>query len=115
MQESIVSVRGQTVIPKEIRDELGIEPGTKLRWRVRNGTLVVVPASHNPVRALIGVLKGKGSTEDLLRERREERDEEERRIEEDIRRRNGELPSDYLKPVAEQEFLKEIERWRSSR
>ena len=86
MQQSVVSVRGQTVIPKELREELGIEPGTRLRWTSRNGILTVIPASNDPVRALRGVLKGKGSTEDLLAERRTERDKEERELQEEIER-----------------------------
>jgi hypothetical protein len=82
---------------------------------VRDGALVAVPASHNPVRALVGVLKGKGSTEELLRERREERDEEERRLEEEIKHSRGELPADYYRKVSEQDVQEEIRRWRSLR
>lgn len=33
--------RGQIVIPKEIRDELGIKPGTKLQIRVVDGRLLI--------------------------------------------------------------------------
>jgi AbrB family looped-hinge helix DNA binding protein len=115
MQESVVSVRGQTVIPKEVREALGIKEGSKLRWRLRDGAVMVVPASHDPVRALRGVLKGKGSTEDLLRERREERDKEEREIEEDIKRRHGKLPPDYFRKPTEEEVMEVVKRWRSSR
>jgi AbrB family looped-hinge helix DNA binding protein len=108
MQESVVSVRGQTVIPKEVREALGIKEGTKLRWRVRNGRLIALPDSYDPVEALVGVLEGKGSTEDLLRERREERDKEERALEEEIRRRRA-VPETSPKRVAE-----ERARWRST-
>lgn len=86
MQESVVSVRGQTVIPKELREQLGIESGTRIRWSVKDKTLVVRLVPTNPVDALRGVLKGKGSTEELLEERGAERDKEERKLEEELER-----------------------------
>jgi len=33
--------RGQIVIPKEIRDELGIKPGSRLQIRVLDGRLLI--------------------------------------------------------------------------
>ncbi|MBE0473411.1 AbrB/MazE/SpoVT family DNA-binding domain-containing protein [Rhodoferax sp.] len=33
--------RGQIVIPKEVRDELGLKPGAKLQIRVVDGRLVI--------------------------------------------------------------------------
>lgn len=33
--------RGQIVIPKEARDELGLKPGTKLQIRVVDGRLLI--------------------------------------------------------------------------
>ncbi len=72
-----VSVRGQTVIPRSIRDAAGITPGTQLEWQVKNGTIIVVPIPSDPIRGAIGVLKGRGpTTEDLLEERRRERERE---------------------------------------
>jgi AbrB family looped-hinge helix DNA binding protein len=84
-----VSTRGQTVIPRAIRDKLGIESGTKLHWEVRGGTLIAVPLPDDPIKASIGILKGRGPTvADLLadrqQERRREREQEER--EERLRR-----------------------------
>lgn len=71
MQQSITSVRGQTVIPKEIRDELGIKPGTRLAWSIRDGIAVVTPVPDDPIAASYGMLKGRGpTTKDLLEERR---------------------------------------------
>jgi AbrB family looped-hinge helix DNA binding protein len=75
---STVSVRWQTVIPQEVREALGIEPNSKLEWEVTNGHIVVHPLPANPVRAARGMFKGAGpSVEDLLAERRRERDREE--------------------------------------
>lgn len=84
-QTSSVYERGQTVIPKAVREALAIEYGAKLRWEVREGAIRVVPVPTNPVRALRGVLNGTGLTfqqfmaqrqTERLRERKlEERDE----------------------------------------
>ena len=71
---SKVYERGQTVIPKRIRDALAIEHGARLQWRVHEGVIQVIPVPANPVRASIGLLKGKGFTfAQFLKERQEER------------------------------------------
>lgn len=75
--QSTVSVRGQTVIPRLIREKLGITPVTQLHWEVKNGVIVVLPIPSDPVKAAVGVLKGRGlSTTDLLAERKAEREKE---------------------------------------
>jgi bifunctional DNA-binding transcriptional regulator/antitoxin component of YhaV-PrlF toxin-antitoxin module len=75
--QSKVSVRGQTVIPREIRKALGITTDTVLQWSVKNGVLLVYPVPKDPVAASIGILRGRGpSTQELLEERRRERERE---------------------------------------
>jgi AbrB family looped-hinge helix DNA binding protein len=44
--QSIVTSKGQTTIPKELRDALGIKEGTPLRWKLENGVLTVRPRSR---------------------------------------------------------------------
>ncbi len=76
--KSKVSVRGQTVIPKELRKALGITTETTLDWNLKNGYIVVYPIPKDPVAASVGILRGKGPTvADLLEERRREREREE--------------------------------------
>ncbi len=70
---SRVTVRGQTVVPQEIRKALGITPGTVLDWTTENGVILAFVVSGDPVRASVGVLKGKGSFEGFLAERGAER------------------------------------------
>ncbi|HEY9013081.1 MAG TPA: AbrB/MazE/SpoVT family DNA-binding domain-containing protein [Devosia sp.] len=41
--QSTVTSKGQTTIPKELRDALGIKDGTSLRWKLENGILTVRP------------------------------------------------------------------------
>jgi bifunctional DNA-binding transcriptional regulator/antitoxin component of YhaV-PrlF toxin-antitoxin module len=75
--DSSVYARGQTVIPKVIRDSLAIEYGTKLHWEVREGVIHVMPLPKNPVQALRGILKGTGYTfQQFMAERKAERAQE---------------------------------------
>ena len=77
---SKVYERGQTVVPKRIREALAIEEGARLRWEVRRGVIYVIPVPKNPVLAVRGLLKGTGYTfAQFLRERRQEREAERRR------------------------------------
>ena len=91
MRQTKVSVRGQTVIPHEIREELGIKANTKLAWSTRNGVIVVVPIPEDPIKASFGILAGRGYTlEDFLEERRQERAlEQEQDLRDDARIRQA--------------------------
>jgi AbrB family looped-hinge helix DNA binding protein len=72
--KSKVSVRGQTVVPKEIREALEIKPGTILHWKLQDGAVVVWPLSEDPIRASVGMLAGKGvKFDDVMNELMEER------------------------------------------
>ena len=75
--QTTVSVRGQTVIPRHIREELGITPTTRLEWKVKNGVIIVLPIPSDPVQSALGILEGRGpSTSDLLAERKSDRGKE---------------------------------------
>lgn len=76
---SKISTRWQTVVPKQIREELGLGPDWTLSWEVQDGVAVVVPIPPDPVRALYGLYKGRGHSmvEELLEERRRDREREE--------------------------------------
>ncbi len=74
MERSRVSSKGQTVIPKTMRDALGIKEGCELVWRIDNRRLVAYPVPEDVVQASIGILKdfpGLG-TEVLLKDREED-------------------------------------------
>jgi AbrB family looped-hinge helix DNA binding protein len=38
-----VTSKGQTTIPKEVRDQLGIGEGSRIEWRVEKGKATMVP------------------------------------------------------------------------
>jgi bifunctional DNA-binding transcriptional regulator/antitoxin component of YhaV-PrlF toxin-antitoxin module len=71
--QSKVSVRGQTVIPREIRKALGITAETVLKWELKDGVIMAYPVPRDPVRASLGILKGKGTFQEFLKERAMER------------------------------------------
>jgi AbrB family looped-hinge helix DNA binding protein len=91
--QSAVSSKGQTVIPKEIREALGLKEGQKLAWTLRGEMLTVFPIPEDPVRALRGILKGHGTYDDWLRERNEERERErQKEAEEELWRASSSTP-----------------------
>lgn len=89
MQTS-VSPKHQATIPKRICDFLDIEAGTQIEWEIdyENRTFVGRPIEEDeeeitPEQALeelCGILKGKGSVKEFLREKREEIKREDRDI-----------------------------------
>lgn len=82
-----VGIKGQVVIPKAIRDEIGIEPGDEVAFAVDGAEVRIHRAADEPrarareVEALRGAWADTpgGGTEDLLAERRRERELEERK------------------------------------
>jgi len=56
MSTVTVSPKFQVVIPKEIRESMGIEPGQKVHVMVYKGNIVLVPL--RPMREMRGFLKG---------------------------------------------------------
>jgi len=77
--KSTLSVKGQTVIPKEIRDALGLKPGTVLAWSVKDGSMTLRPLPEDPIKFSIGALKHlRYGSRELLADRRADRDREAR-------------------------------------
>jgi AbrB family looped-hinge helix DNA binding protein len=85
-----VGAKGQVVIPKGIRDEIGIEPGDEVTFEAAGTEVRMRRVLDDPDRRGLAIagLRGRwegtpGATPaELLEERRREREREERRIEE---------------------------------
>ncbi len=73
MANSILGKSGQTAVPSVIRKEFHLEAGSKLHWETDGSRIIVYPLAKDPIKALIGVLKGHGSVEDLLIERQKDK------------------------------------------
>ena len=76
-----ISKKGWVVIPAELRKKYNLTPGTEVVIVDYGGVLSILPASKNPIEEGRGLLKDLPSlTEDLLKERAQERTREEARI-----------------------------------
>jgi AbrB family looped-hinge helix DNA binding protein len=70
-----VSHKGQVVIPKALRDRLGIRPGQELEFSAERGKLVVRKVTaQDPVDRAYGVLQLERGVDETLRELRGEPD-----------------------------------------
>ena len=73
METARTSSKGQIVIPKEIRDKVGLKPGSLVEVRLANKHIEIVPLPEDPIKALRGALKAKKSLAgELLKEHRRE-------------------------------------------
>lgn len=81
MEESVVTRKGQMVIPARLRKKVGIKEGTKVFLEEKNGDLIVHPATSEFYDRTFGFLKGGGLTKALEASRREDKEREERKIE----------------------------------
>lgn len=68
---STITVRGQTVIPAQVRRHFQLGPADWLEWTVDGDRIVVVPVKADPIAAFSGQGVG-GSTRRLLEDRRRE-------------------------------------------
>ena len=58
MLESAVTKKGQTTLPKPVRETLGVKAGDRVRYVVLDGEVRILPV--RPIRRLFGVLKHDG-------------------------------------------------------
>ena len=67
------SSKGQIVIPKEIREKLGIKPGKRILLRLVDEHAEITPLPDDPIKEMRGVLKGgKSLSKELLAERKKD-------------------------------------------
>ncbi len=79
MTTTIVTAKGQIVIPSRIRRKMNIEQGTKLYIEERGDELVLKPVTPDYLEKLSGVLKTEGKlSKALLKERAQENFRKER-------------------------------------
>lgn len=72
-----VSSKGQLVIPAEMREALGIEPGTRVAIRQEGQELILSPATREAARLVLARLRGMTAggpsmTDELIQDRRAE-------------------------------------------
>jgi AbrB family looped-hinge helix DNA binding protein len=74
LETSVVTTKGQLVIPARLRRRFGIKKGTTICFLEEGGRIVVQPVTRQFIRGLRGSLKREPSALDLLlKERKRER------------------------------------------
>ncbi len=74
IETSIVTTKGQLVIPARLRRRFGIKRGTRVTLVEEDGRIIIQPITREFIRGLRGSLKGEPSALGiLLEERKRER------------------------------------------
>jgi len=60
MDKSVVTVKGQIVIPSKLRRKFGIKRGTQVYLYERGGEIVIKPVTDEYLRSLAGIMGTKG-------------------------------------------------------
>ncbi len=76
-----ISSKGQLVIPKRIREVLGIKPGQKILLKVVEGHAEIEPLPADPIEHLCGIFKDHpvSLTAELLKDREEDKRREQKK------------------------------------
>lgn len=72
MTTTIVSAKGQIVIPSKIRRKYNIKKGVKLYFEERDGELVLKAVTPEYIKKISGILDTKGKLSKLLLKERSE-------------------------------------------
>ena len=81
METSVVTVKGQIVIPVRLRKKVGLKKGTRVFLEEREGDIIVHPATPDFYERTFGALKGGGLVKSLEESRRKDKGNEDAKIE----------------------------------
>ena len=76
---TVVSSKGQVVIPAELREQLGLRKGTPATWSEEDGKLVLTPMTEQRLKEIVGFQKPKPGEPSMFDELFAERERERRR------------------------------------
>ncbi len=75
MEVSVVTTKGQVVIPAKLRRKYGIKIGTKIQFEEKNGEIVMLALTEETIDKNIGFLATKGKLlQKLMLEKKIERE-----------------------------------------
>lgn len=78
METSILTSKGQLLIPKRLRNKYGIKSGVKVIFEETDNGVVIRPMNAQYFKSFVGILKSTGNLQQEIREMKEE----EKKIEE---------------------------------
>jgi len=80
METSVLTVKGQLLIPKRIRNKYGIKSGVKVIFEETENGVVIRPINENYFKSFRGILKSTGDLKEEMRQMKaEEKKLEERK------------------------------------
>ena len=75
METSVVTIKGQIVVPVKIRRKFGIKKGTRIAFVEQNGKLMIQPLDKSYFESLSGILGTKGKMlKSLMEDKKRERE-----------------------------------------
>jgi AbrB family looped-hinge helix DNA binding protein len=75
METSVVTIKGQIVVPAKIRRKFGFKKGTKIAFIEQNGKLYIQPLDKSYFESLAGVLGTDGKMlKSLMADKKKERE-----------------------------------------
>lgn len=72
--QSVATIKGQIVIPAELRKKYGIKAGTKINVMDENDRIVLQPITREYIHSLRGKFRGKGLLKALADEKKKEKE-----------------------------------------
>lgn len=76
---TVISSKGQVVIPAELREQYGLDKGTPATWTEEEGRLILTPMTMKRIREIRGFLKPRPGEPTMFDEIFAERERERRR------------------------------------
>lgn len=75
METSVVTIKGQIVVPVKIRRRFGIKKGTKIAFIEQNGKLMIQPLDKGYFESMAGILGTEGKMlKSLMEDKKKERE-----------------------------------------
>ncbi len=68
METSVLTVKGQLLIPKRIRNKYGIKSGVKVIFEEIENGVVIRPMNENYFKSFMGVLKATGNLKEEVKQ-----------------------------------------------
>src|SRR4029077_13418645 len=81
--QTVVSSKGQVVIPAQLREHFGLKKGTRAVWMEQKGQLVLTPIEHllDEIQGFLKPAPGEPSMfDELFKERQRERERERKKV-----------------------------------
>ena len=81
METSVLTVKGQLLIPKRIRNKYGIKSGVKVIFEETENGVIIRPMNENYFKSFMGILKTTGNLkEEIKHAKAEEKKLEEKKL-----------------------------------